>query len=531
MPQALQCPRCNGAVSVPDHAAGQRVNCPHCDQAFLAPGAAAANEPDDDDDWLVLDSDPIDTGLPDVPPAPIKAAPGPNLTSKDENSLDEFTSDFDEFTAEAESPPPAAAATDAVVGAPVTPADDDDLFGDLPEMDLGLPAPGAPGPSTESAFPTPQAFRSATPPPVQAATPQPPRPTDATSAQAPVAHSVEYETEYRVKCSICGSILYAKAEQAGKTVKCSDCHSAVPIPQPPRKKKRAEIDIERAETFALETTDVAERRDPFQKSADELLDAASRVEEESTPDYDDVPSVKEWAKNVFGVFLDPGVLVHWLGLSTMAAIPAFIVLSVDVPALIVALFPAGFILGAIVVACGFAILQSVANEEESVSDWPVFDPLAWFGQLFVAVAAATVAAVPAWALSVAIFGPSLMSVAITMLSVYAFFPFVLLSMLDMNSAFIPFSPEVARSVTKCEESWGGFYFSSGLLFVGLFLLFAVTSGSVGAVMAIFACIGIAFTYFSMIGRLAYAIGQAVNAPPMKNDVDRTRKSRSHDGSV
>ena len=100
-------------------------------------------------------------------------------------------------------------------------------------------------------------------------------------------------------------------------------------------------------------------------------------------------------------------------------------------------------------------------------------------------------------------------------------------MLDMNSAFVPFSPEVARSVTKCQESWGGFYFSSGLLFIGLFLGFALASNStpaVTAVVSIVAGIGVTFSYFSMIGRLAFAIGQAVNAPPMKNEIDRTRQT-------
>ncbi|TWU48392.1 hypothetical protein [Rubripirellula reticaptiva] len=114
-----------------------------------------------------------------------------------------------------------------------------------------------------------------------------------------------------------------------------------------------------------------------------------------------------------------------------------------------------------------------------------------------------------------------------MFSVYTLFPFVLLSMMDMGSPFVPFSAEVACSVTKCQESWGGFYFSSGLLFVCLFLLLASLSTMtppVGAVIAIVAVIGIAFTYFAMIGRLAYSIGQAVNDPPMKNDIDRSRKT-------
>ena len=125
-----------------------------------------------------------------------------------------------------------------------------------------------------------------------------------------------------------------------------------------------------------------------------------------------------------------------------------------------------------------------------------------------------------------ILGPSLLSVAITMLSIYVFFPFVLLSMLDMNSAFVPFSGEVARSVTKCEDAWGGFYFSSGLLFVGLFLVFSTASAAMspvsGAILAIAGGVAGTFLYFGMIGRLAYSIGQAVNAPPRQDEVDRTR---------
>ena len=81
---------------------------------------------------------------------------------------------------------------------------------------------------------------------------------------------------------------------------------------------------------------------------------------------------------------------------------------------------------------------------------------------------------------------------------------------------------MARSINKCEEAWGGFYFSSGLLFVGLFLAFAVAAGSspaVAAVTSIVMGIGVTFAYFSMIGRLAFAIGQVVNGPTKKNETD------------
>lgn len=557
MPHAVQCPRCNGAVSVPDQAAGERVKCPHCEQSFVAPGFAATKN--DDDDWLTLESDPDFAQLDNVgggragdqmssnddplafddaseqerdagnkagddvdeveqideveaiddadefdisgPESPLRNKQTPNdggksgrkLTPEEEALLAEFTTDLDEFTSQEETPPP--------------PLDPSDPFADLP------PA----GDQPKAASPL-----------VSAGSKQSP-------SSPPAAEAEEYESEYRVKCLICGSVVYAKASQAGSTVKCSDCYSPIKVPAAPRKKKKNEFDIEHAETFGLENREVKPRRDPFQKSAQELLAEASRVDEKKQgPLYDDVPSVKEWAKNVFGIFLDPAVVVHWLGLSLMAAIPTYIALSFDNPVLIIGLMVAGLFLGAIVVSCGFAILQSVANEEDAVSEWPVFDPMAWFGQLFVALAAAFVAAMPAWLASTFVFGPSLTSAAITMISIYVLFPFVVLSMLDMESAFVPFSPEVARSVTKCEEAWGGFYFSSGVLFVGLFLLYTLTSstgGATAAVIAITVTIGLTFVYFAMIGRLAYAIGQSVNAPPMKNDIDREQRPRPRDTSV
>ena len=123
-----------------------------------------------------------------------------------------------------------------------------------------------------------------------------------------------------------------------------------------------------------------------------------------------------------------------------------------------------------------------------------------------------------------VFGPDLRTVGLTMATVYFVFPFVLLSMLDMQSVLSPFSAEVARSVTKSEEAWGGFYFSSGLLFFALFLLLvwaSTMSAPVGVMLGIPATIAVAFMYFGMIGRLAYSIGQAINDPPMVNEIDRS----------
>ncbi len=412
------------------------------------------------------------------------------FTADEEALLAEFTSDLDEFAAEIETPPPPTSEhRNGQANRWSQPA--------RPVLGRSQGAAGA------------------------AAKPQP----------APQADVVEYASEYRVNCNVCGSMLYAKADQAGKTVKCSDCYSPITIPPPPKIRKKQEINLDEVSTFALKQSEKAEQRgDPYKRSAEQLLNEASQVEAASTVDrYDDTPSVKEWLGNIFGAFADLGVIAHWIGLSVLGSVPAVIALTVDSPILIMGLFPAGFFLGVLVVSCGFAILHAAANKVDSVTDWPTLDPMAWLGQLFVVLAAACVAAIPVWAACQLILGAQLLSVAVTMFSIFALFPFVLLSMLDMNSPFVPFSAEVARSVTKCEEAWGGFYFSSGLVFIALFMTFATATSTmsppVAAVVCIVAGVGASFVYFSMIGRLAYAIGQAVNAPPRKNDIDRSATHR------
>lgn len=531
MPQSLQCPRCNGSVKIADEAAGQRVRCPHCQQTFLAPGIAATES--DEDDWLTLEDLPAvapspkpSGSRPAAPSSPGGGRTGPNqparsgsgpgpgsrpaggstaksgsgagrgFSPEEEALLAEFTSDLDDFTAELDTPPPPAARPSAPAGRP--PA------GNAIRR-AGSPS-SSPGSGKSSPVPgTPQSG----------------------GAAPDAAEPIEYAKDYRVTCNICGSFLYAKASQAGKTVKCSDCHSPIQIPPPPRIRKKLVIDIDQAETFQFESNPKVERRpDPFQKSANELLEEAAREEEETTsPKYDDTPSVVEWLKGIFSPFKDLGVLVHLAGLCVLACVPTLLVLKIGSPILTLGLFPGGFFLGLLTISCGMAILQSVANDEPSVTEWPTLDPLGWIGQLFVVGSAAILAAVPIWAVCMIVLGPQLLSVAITMFSIYVFFPFILLSMLDMGSVFTPFSSEVARSVTKCEEAWGGFYFSAGLLFVATFLLFSTASTMSpmpGAVLAIITAETATFLYFGMIGRLAYAIGQAVNAPPRDDEVDRTR---------
>lgn len=543
MPKSLQCPRCNGSVSIADNAAGKRVKCPHCEQNFLAPGIAAdSSSEEDEDDWLTLSDSPV-PAHPSSPSSDSQASKTTTspLSSKTRNTQPEnetpLPDDDDSFFSESSLPPiqiPAASTSSSPGAAndlsqpnastlgPDISAAEEELLSQF--TDTSIPTTDAKPPVKKNALDAIRALgASASNIGDDSAT---------NTTAAPRAASVEYESEFRVTCKVCGTITYAKAVDSGKTTKCSDCYSEILIPKPPRIRKKPEIDIANAETFSLGQNNSEERKtaDPFRKSAADLLAEASRQEEDASPPvYEDTPNVLEWVKNVFGIFKDPGVIMHWVCLSVAAAIPTALLVSIEQESLqlllTIGMMIGGLILGGITVSCAFAILLSVANGNDQVEDWPSTDVFQWFDQLTLVLGATGLVAIPMWTICFLTNSTGLLGVALVMFSIYLLLPFILLSMLDMGSVFAPFSPELARSVSKCQEEWGGFYFSSGLLFGLLFLFTAMIwylPGSLGIVATTTLCIFTTFAYFGMMGRLAYTIGQSVNAPPKKNDIDRSR---------
>ncbi|TWU24447.1 hypothetical protein Pla52o_23740 [Novipirellula galeiformis] len=505
MPLSLICPRCSKSVSIPESSAGSRISCPHCDQAFLAPGLSATTA-DDADDWLTLDSDPLPTLKPATPLAaasnPVPAA----ISPAEEALLAEFTSELDEFTSAIESvPKPQVTAKSNRV----TP-------GGLPNLSK-LPA-GTPASAAKASDSLDGVIELGSESIVGDEF-------DPGAELGPKKTPVEYATEYRVTCMTCGSQRMAHAKQAGKSITCNDCHSPIRVPSPPRVAKKVVIDMDNAPTFAFGASQVGaagRRDDPYRKSAQQLLEEASRVQQTTYKHDDDIPKISEWLASIFGIFLDVGVLAHWVGLSLFASVPAIVALTSGARVLEIALVPAGIVFGAVVTSCGYAILQSVANGETKVSEWPVVDPFGWLENLVVVFSAAGFAIIPVYGIAQLIFGQSLITVALTMLSLYTLFPFVLLSMLDMNSALSPFSAEVARSVNRAQEAWGGLYFTAAIMFFGLFLMYTIASSlpvAVAAVAGIFLTVAMAFVYFAMIGRLAYAIGQEISEPSKGNTDD------------
>jgi len=486
----VQCPQCQTAIGVREDAGGTRVTCPHCAEAFVVPGypggnAGSSSSSDDDDDWLNITDTPAMQPIKPRPTASQPVTPDPFFDEEGFGDGGDSSGDG---------------------------ASGDDIFGEKASgsVEFGEDPFGTP--------PTPEHEDLA------AAFDERSAGTNSDGGK------IEYQTDYRLRCPTCGTLNDVKSTQAGKQIRCRDCFTMVRVPKPPRVQRKVQIDMEAAPAFQFSSstgTAVNRPEDPFRKSASELLEAAARTDKvEPKPDLD-VPRIRDWAAAVFGIFTQIGVMVHWLILSTLASVIAFFALAIDAQILIVGLFAAGGFFAAIVLACGFTIMQSVANEEDSVKEWPVtLEPMEWLSATVFCFAAAGLAYAPGWFIGYMTFGTSLTTVCLSMMSVFVIFPFVLLSMLDMQNIFVPFSPDVGRSVTRCEEAWGGFYFSSGILFFFTFLVFAFASlfpAPTAAVIGIFIAVGAAFLYFAMIGRLAYAIGQSVNAEARVNNIAEERE--------
>jgi len=514
-PIKVKCPLCNATLVFPAERSGQRLVCQHCGGKIKVPGQPKLAT--DEDNWLRLDDEPPESGsLPAAPKPTAAKSIVPPATSEPTVSDEFWLPDLDDAAVPAAAfkpqsdpaspqtkPPASGSASGGRVG-PSTPP--------LSEADLAVLAGFGGEP--------PVASRSA----------------------SRVDVDASEDDRFRVRCPVCDSLTYARTDQVGKRIRCPDCESVITVPPRPKPQSRYQPDMATAPVYRFSDTDeqgnptAARPQDPFRKSADDLLRAAELAEEDSEETEWELPSFSVWFSRLGKTFRDPAVAIHVGLLSLLAYVPVAIWLKVDAqaPIIVLGMFAGGIVFAALVVACGFAILQSVANGEESVSEWPVFDPLEWFGQVAVAMSAGVVAAGPIWMVA-KLFGiGGMMAFALAMFSLYLLYPIVLMSMLDEQSVFVPFSTDVSKSIVRAPDQWGAAYLASTALFGGLFFAYLFASACTpltGAAIAIVVTIAAVFLYFGILGQLAYGIGHAINAPPMVNNIDRGKPSDDHDGQA
>jgi ribosomal protein S27E len=268
------------------------------------------------------------------------------------------------------------------------------------------------------------------------------------------------------------------------------------------------------------------------------------VEPDKPPDYIVVPprgAGLHWAftSNVFQFPWTVVAFPRWIAAALCFAVTGFLgsaawsmlaTLSLGSTVgvfLLVATILVGWVLMSFVFACLMDIIVNTAYNADKLGDWPYEGVLDSMYTLWRIVWYAAAAAIPAGAIaSVAFFAGAPFWPAFAPVAIFTF-PFVLLSGLESDSPFWPFSAAVAQSVRQAQSSWLAFYLiSSALLAVcGIATIWVFRqAGPAGMLILGPMWAAVAFIYGRLLGRLTWLVMKYVDPAARKRL--RTRIPRS-----
>ena len=348
------------------------------------------------------------------------------------------------------------------------------------------------------------------------------------------------EAEYRIVCNTCGTPQYVSPSAKGMKIKCPDCFTRFRVPPPPAgwsnanekaksKKNRptVEHDIPR-----LSNEELSDRKsdDARQDQTQKLLQRAKEeIAEETGDDYYGIEfDTTGFFQRTFGFVTDPitiaQVLIFGFVFAAIFSIAQFsandtqgffgrgmlLVSTILVPAV-------GILFALPMLSGGLALIESVANKQKRVTEFPAFNMFDNVGDVILISTALAAAAVPGYLVGSWLAGEpdaaTYYGLAGMMISTLLLFPFFLLSMMDNGSLFAPISGAVMRSLTTAAEAWGGYYLKTFAGFfsvlIAWFVLLSMQSiamtglaGSLLPLLVFFTC--------QQLGVLADAIGDQLS---------------------
>lgn len=326
--------------------------------------------------------------------------------------------------------------------------------------------------------------------------------------------------EYRIKCGTCGTAQDVRLAQKGTKLKCPDCFDVFVIPGPKlgdiKSKKKRRPDYETGPDLALtpqdenlQTTEKIER-----SQAAKIFEKAKTDVSEDELDglYGGEFDTKGFVQRTFGCFRDPIAVAQIVGYGLVFAclfsICQYAAVNYDsdfgkgmliIAAVLVPLTAMLFSLP--MLGGGLSLIESVANNERRLSHWHGFDLFDNIGDVLVILFAMAGALLPG-AVVGGLIGRGLalgghVQITCIMLTTFALFPILLLSMLDNGSLFQPISKSVVQSLKEAAEDWGGYFlktmFGFGIvtllwyLLIGKSLVLAGIAGFLLPVLFFYVC--------------------------------------------
>jgi DNA-directed RNA polymerase subunit RPC12/RpoP len=470
-PQILefQCPKCAKRLKAGVAFAGRRVKCPQCSEPVRVP-EIAVEKITAVDAWLNLDAPVLEKSPVDIPPKKPTFSPsssmGQSTAAREESSL---------------SP----AGTGHATPEPRRSMFDDDLP-DLAELESG----------SSKRHDVADIFQLEGLDELVASIPPATRGTKPAAAASPKPS----ETDYRVICRTCGTPLFVKLDRVGKMVACPDCHSSFAVPAPPAgwssTKKKVElhddgVDVPLAPPEAAQS---ANTLDSQRASASEYLANAKQQIDDDELDslYQGEFDTAGFLTRTFGFLTDPSavaqMVLYGFMFSGVFALAQFSNMKIGAGG-----FEGGgyllvlFILVTVVtilislpmLSASLALLESVANRQRRVAEWPSFNVFDNFGEVLVVVFSLTGSLLPGMLVGGLIGrsgGAEWLIMTGMMGTCFLLFPILLLSMLDNGSPLQPISGAVVKSIPQLPEAWGGYYLKNLVAYGSMTVLWYILLG-------------------------------------------------------
>ena len=331
-----------------------------------------------------------------------------------------------------------------------------------------------------------------------------------------VAPSAEPAGTYRIRlmCSYCDSMLYADSRQIGQQVDCPDCHAKVTVRDVPPPKPKRQVRLEDQPDIAFAP---AAERPQEASNAESLMSSAMEHVVEKEKDRP-VPPKRPFA---FDVYLFPFTSAHVVIYGVMlAAFMSICNLCFQEAARSSGL---GMIIGVFMGVTGvfFAALSLVvagyvatnvvtwaAMGYQKIIEWPGFDVFDWLKRTLFLFNGFAVSSAPGALVAYMIPGGNWRAI-FPLVSTFALFPLVMLSMVSEASPFVPFSGFIFASLNRVRSGWLKFYAHAACLLGLVYVLWAI--GNFLQIETMYLIIGVTvyslLVYFRVMGRLAYIIDE------------------------
>jgi hypothetical protein len=351
-------------------------------------------------------------------------------------------------------------------------------------------------------------------------------PSSATPADSPSA-------EFRVKCDVCDTMVYASIDEIGKKKKCPDCFSLFVVKRPATRQKPVVDVMKDADEFQLsEPVD----RIVFQDVGDDLtgqtvpqeqIDKAEKDRDEQERQLPKLPRQPLWS-GVFR-FLPYGqtmlviafiAVIFWAIAGTAALSYSFgaqgglaIFIAMGCTVGVLAMVLTG---GAYAAVAGLRLLQETAAGVDEIETWPDLSFLDWCLEAVYVAAAFAYSMTPGIVLSVIMTRlgiPPAVGLIFSMFSLFALFPVVLLSLMEADSLAAPLTKPILASLQKERSHWCIFYLESVVILIVILVAGSLIYMNSGFALLLAAMVWSFcwLVYFRLLGRLAWISGAHRNA--------------------